>query len=117
MPTLIFDISATNFSADSHPERPARLILTREYLIKKRPEWPWMQPRIASQEEILRVHPPKHLERLKQPVDFDSDTPFYPGIEEHARCAAGAAIGTVDLALRREKGFSLMRPPGHHATS
>jgi acetoin utilization deacetylase AcuC-like enzyme len=117
MPTLIFDISATTFSADYHPERPARLILTREYLLKKRPEWPWMQPRIASQEEILRVHPPKHLQRLRQPVDFDSDTPFYPGIEEHARCAAGAAIKSVELALLGQKGFSLMRPPGHHAAS
>ena len=79
MPTLIFDISATNFGADDHPERPARLVLTRAHLIRKRPEWAWMQPRIASQEEILRVHQPKHLERLRQPFDFDSDIPFYPG--------------------------------------
>jgi acetoin utilization deacetylase AcuC-like enzyme len=65
----------------------------------------------------LRVHLAKHLERLRQPLDFDADTPYYPDIEEHARCAAGAAIGAVDLALRGRKAFALMRPPGHHATS
>ena len=56
------------------------------------------------------------LERLRKPIDFDADTPYYPGIEEHARRAAGAAIGSVDLALGGRKGFSLVRPPGHHAT-
>src|SRR5208283_3253333 len=80
-------------------------------------DWVWMKPRLASEEEVLRAHRPKHLERLLQPVDFDADTPYYTRIEEHARRAAGAAIGAVDLALRGEKAFALMRPPGHHATS
>jgi acetoin utilization deacetylase AcuC-like enzyme len=117
MPTVIFDRSATEFSTDYHPERPARLILTAAHLLKTHPDWAWRRPRLASEEEILRVHHPKHLERLRRPIDFDADTPYYPGIEEHALRAAGAAIGSVDLALRGEKGFSLMRPPGHHSTS
>lgn len=50
------------------------------------------------------------------PVDFDADTPYYQQIEDHARGAAGAEIATVDLALSWMKGFSLMRPPSHHAT-
>src|SRR6478609_4504856 len=117
MPTIIFDRSATRFGADYHPERPARLLMTEAHLLKNRPDWAWAQPRLASEEEIEKVHPPKHLARLRQPVDFDADTPYYPGIDVHARRAAAAAIESVDRALRGQKSFSLMRPPGHHATS
>ena len=99
MVTLLFDQVVTHFRQDYRQERPARLINTVAYLLDKHPDWVWMKPRLASEEEVLRAHCPKHLERLRQPVDFDADTPYYPGIEEHARRAAGAAIGAVDLAL------------------
>ena len=117
MLTLIYDQVATEFGQDYHPERPARLINTEAYLLDKHPDWVWIKPRLATEEEVFRAHRPKHLERLRQPLDFDADTPYYPSIEEHARRAAGAAIGAVDIALRGKKAFALMRPPGHHATS
>jgi acetoin utilization deacetylase AcuC-like enzyme len=117
MVTLIFDEAASEYGQDYHPEQPARLINTEAYLLDKHTDWAWIKPRLATEDEVLRVHHRKHLERLRKPVDFDDDTPYYPGIEEHARRAAGAAIGSVDLALRGRKGFSLIRPPGHHATS
>jgi acetoin utilization deacetylase AcuC-like enzyme len=117
MPTIIFDKRATEFRAYHHPERPARLVKTEAYLRDNHPDWDWAEPRLASKQEILRVHHPKHLERLRRSLDFDADTPYYPGIEQHARRGAGAAIGSVDLALGGQKSFSLMRPPGHHATS
>jgi acetoin utilization deacetylase AcuC-like enzyme len=117
MLTLIFDEAATLFGQDHHPERPARLVNAEAHLLDRRPDWTWIKPRLATEDEILRVHDPAHLERLHQPIDFDADTPFYPGIEEHARRAAGAAIISVDLACAGKKSFSLMRPPGHHATS
>jgi acetoin utilization deacetylase AcuC-like enzyme len=116
MLTLIFDRSATEFGHAYHPEKPARLINTEAYLLDRHPDWTWTKPRLATDQEVLRVHAPKHLERLRQPLDFDADTPYYPGIEEHARRAAGAAIGAVDLALDGRNAFALMRPPGHHAT-
>jgi acetoin utilization deacetylase AcuC-like enzyme len=111
MLTVIFDRAATEFGQDAHPERSARLINTEAYLLDKHPNWGWMKPRLATIEEVLRVHPANHLERLRQPVDFDADTPFYPDIDEHARRAAGAAIVAVDLALRGRQSFSLIRPP------
>src|ERR1700742_2640487 len=99
MPTIIFDPLATKFGNGYHPECPARLTGTQAHLAEKHPEWGWMRPRLASREEVLRVHHPKHLERLRQDLDFDGDTPYYPGIDEHALRAAGAAIRAVDLAL------------------
>jgi acetoin utilization deacetylase AcuC-like enzyme len=116
MIAVVFDQAATKFGENYHPERPARLIDTEAYLLDKHPDWVWIKPRLATENEVLRAHHPNHLERLRKPVDFDADTPYYPGIEEHARRAAGAAIGSVDLALGGRKGFSLFRPPGHHAT-
>ena len=48
--------------------------------------------------------------------DFDTDTPAYAGIHEHAVRAAGAAVEAARAALEGQRAFSLMRPPGHHAT-
>ena len=65
---------------------------------------------------LLRAHTAQHLERLQQPVDFDADTPAYPGIAEHARRSVGGALLALRSARAGEAAFSLMRPPGHHAT-
>jgi len=117
MPLVIYDESAAGYAAQDHPECPGRVAATAAYLSQKHPEWTWIKPRPATADEVLRVHRPEHLDRLRYPADFDLDTPYYPGIEDHARLSAGAAICVVDLALAGLKGFSLMRPPGHHATS
>jgi acetoin utilization deacetylase AcuC-like enzyme len=71
----------------------------------------------VSNEELLRAHTKEHLVRIANPVrDFDMDTPAYPKIDIFARQSAGAAIQTARAALKGERAFGLMRPPGHHAT-
>jgi acetoin utilization deacetylase AcuC-like enzyme len=58
------------------------------------------------------------LKRLQHGPDFDDDTPFFAGIYEHARRAVGGAIAATEHArTQRTPVFSLMRPPGHHATA
>src|SRR4029077_1248460 len=83
----------------------------------RHPEWKWQRPRAATDDELLRAHSRQHLERIaKGKEDFDLDTPLYPNIETYARHSAGAAIEAARAALRGESTFTLMRPPGHHAT-
>ena len=87
-------------------------------LLKSRERgWQWRVPQPATEEMLLRAHSVEHLERIRAAVeDFDVDSPTHPNIYEHAARAAGAAIMTVEEALRGNGAFSLMRPPGHHAT-
>jgi len=42
--------------------------------------------------------------------------PRIPHIDEHARRSVGGALHAMKLARSEEHAFSLMRPPGHHAT-
>ena len=65
----------------------------------------------------MRAHSAEHIARIRQATDpFDTDTPAYPGIYEHALRGAGAALEVARTAMKEGHAFSLMRPPGHHAT-
>jgi acetoin utilization deacetylase AcuC-like enzyme len=65
---------------------------------------------------ILRAHTPELLARVNAGEDFDADTPSYPEIAAHARRSVGGALAALQSARAGEAAFSLMRPPGHHAT-
>ncbi len=104
---IIYDPRCLEFSTPGHPESPERLRQAHEFL-KDRHEF--IVPSPAREEDLLQVHTPEHLERLKRLEFFDLDCPKYPQIYDYARLSAGAAI----LASQTH-GFSLMRPPGHHA--
>ncbi len=91
-----------------HIEGPERV--RRAYEILKTRGYEFLSPEPASQEDLLRVHDPEYVRRLKEGLVEDADTPTHEGIYEYARLAAGGAT----LAAKVQ-GFSLMRPPGHHA--
>ena len=114
---IFHDASCLEYSAPAHPERPARIARTVPLLNERHPDWEWRIPGPASEAAVLRAHSRDHLERIKGATrDFDADTPFYPKIYEHALRSAGAAIEATQTALNGHRAFSLMRPPGHHAT-
>jgi acetoin utilization deacetylase AcuC-like enzyme len=114
---LFHDESCLKYSAPSHPERPARIARSVPLLKKRHPDWEWRIPEPAGEAAVLRAHSREHVEKIRSATrDFDADTPFYPKIYEHALRSAGAAIEAVRAALNGERAFSLMRPPGHHAT-
>jgi len=67
--------------------------------------YPFVEPRPATDDEVLLVHTPGHLHRIK----------LQPEIYEMALLAAGGAIMASELAFQGEPAFGLIRPPGHHA--
>jgi acetoin utilization deacetylase AcuC-like enzyme len=114
---IITDERCTAYRSPGHPERPERISATIA-ILRTQNEIPlsWLRPSRAPDAAILRAHSAEHLGRLRIPRDFDADTPYHEDIEGHARAAAGAALDALELARAGETVFSLMRPPGHHAT-
>ena len=114
---IFHDESCLEYSAPNHPERPARIARSVPLLKERHPDWEWRIPESASEGALLRAHSRDHVERIRNARrDFDADTPVYPNIYAHASRSAGAAIAAAQAALMGERAFTLMRPPGHHAS-
>ncbi len=91
-----------------HVEGPQRVKLAHEIL--KELGYEFLEPKPATEDDLLKVHDPDYLWNLKKGLVEDPDTPAYDNIYEFARLSAGGA-----LLAAKTHGFSLMRPPGHHA--
>lgn len=114
---IITDSRCTEYSAQNHPERPERVSRSVELLKKQdKLKLSWGEPAPLEDTILLRAHAPQHLEQIKLPYEFDADTPAHANINDHARRSVGGALAALKSALAGEHGFSLMRPPGHHAT-
>jgi acetoin utilization deacetylase AcuC-like enzyme len=91
-----------------HTEGPQRV--RRAYEILKEKGYSFFTPEPATEEDLLKVHDHEYLWMLKKGLVEDADTPAYDNIYEYAKLSVGGAILAAKV-----KGFSITRPPGHHA--
>ena len=106
---IIFSEKCLEYSWPGHIERPERI---RKALGLLR-QYEFLEPKPASQQDLLSVHSREYVDLIKNAEAgsyLDGDTPAPENIYEYALLSAGAAL----LAAQKH-GFSLMRPPGHHA--
>lgn len=114
---ILHDPRCTEYSAPGHPERPERIARTVPLLQDRHRDWEWKKPNPVDDAALLRAHSREHVARIQEAAnDFDADTPVYPNIYQHALRSAGAAVDATRAAQSGKHTFSLMRPPGHHAT-
>ncbi len=104
---IIFSEKCLNYG-NWHIESPERV--RKAYKILKEKGYQFLTPEPATEDDILKVHDAEYVWNLKKGFVEDADTPAYENIYEYAKLAAGGAILAAKV-----NGFSLMRPPGHHA--
>lgn len=112
-------------SSAGHPESPQRIeailqVWQDTRLVDKLVA---LEPTLASDEDLLRVHSQKHLNTIEYAhrrggLQIDGDTYMNEYSRDAAYLAAGAAMNAVDAVMTGvvDAAFSLMRPPGHHST-
>jgi len=91
-----------------HIEGPARVKRVAEIL--RELGYEFLEPEPATEDDLLMVHDMDYVWNVKKGLVDDPDTPAYDNIYDFARLSAGGAILAAKVG-----GFSIMRPPGHHA--
>jgi acetoin utilization deacetylase AcuC-like enzyme len=102
-----------------HPECPERLTAILSHLETNQVRVETITPEPADVADILEVHSKEHVDFLR---DFgeghmDMDSYVWPHTYEMALLAAGGGLAAARSAYETcEPSFTLVRPPGHHAT-
>lgn len=120
------DAYTAHETGPGHPEAPDRVraILDRlraEGLLERTLA---IEPRPATDAELLRCHTPDYLRIVREDAAAGvrqlstGDTPLSPRSLETALLAAGGVLAAVDAVMTGKVGnaAAIVRPPGHHAT-
>lgn len=104
---VVFPKECLEYDSPGHPESPIRLetafkLISSSYNI--------VSPDIANEQDLLLVHTPRLIHKIKTLDFYDHDSPAYENLYHYAALSAGSAIKAME-----QGGFSLSRPPGHHA--
>lgn len=113
---IFHDPSCIRYGSSMRPEQPARIERSVPHLQSAHPTWEFRNPGKSDESLPELAHSPALLKRIQHGPDIDADTPYLPGIHQHAQRAVDAAVAAADAAIAGGKSFSLMRPPGHHCT-
>ncbi|MDR0198378.1 MAG: histone deacetylase [Methanomassiliicoccaceae archaeon] len=102
---------------EGHPESPFR-IKTMKRKLKKEGLWnDVMPPEMITDDDVLKVHTKRLLDRLKagDGVPIDPDTALNADTYRFAMLSASVAVTAVRNAMKGVPTFAMTRPPGHHA--
>ncbi len=123
---VISESYVEHLTGDGHPEQPARVTAIVERLVADGllARTRRIEPRAATDEEILRCHTADYLKIVAEDVaDGDrslstGDTRISRRSLDIARLATGGVIAAVDAVVKGDvkNAFAVVRPPGHHAT-
>jgi len=109
-------------TGEDHPDCPERLSAILGALENAGIDLPRIAITPATEQDLLRIHCPEHLERVRLTCAAnghypDPDTPMSPGSWEAALFAAGGAMSACRAVLEGafDNAFCAVRPPGHHA--
>ena len=118
-------------TGDEHPESHLRVEYPETFLRQQKlAGLAFIDPRAAVEQELLLAHSREHLEWIKtkalecQAPDVlrlyanDADMTLCQESYDVARYAAGGVLTAIDQLMKHKlrSAFSLVRPPGHHAS-
>lgn len=103
---IVFSSECLEYKFERHPESPERTRKIYESL--REAGYSFTKPEKATQEDILLVHTLEHYKGVKEKKYFDLDTP--PLEIKYPLISVGGALKAAKIL-----GFSICRPPGHHA--
>jgi acetoin utilization deacetylase AcuC-like enzyme len=123
VPVLLEHPSSLAHDTGGHPEQPARIVaIERELEARGWLGYERVRSPAAQRSALAAVHAESHIAAIEAAAgrggaQIDADTVVSEGSFAAASHAAGGAVELVDrlLTARAPTGFSLHRPPGHHA--
>jgi acetoin utilization deacetylase AcuC-like enzyme len=123
--SLVYSKEYLEHKSFNHPESPERLKVMMNSLEQGdvMSEISLVKPRMADETELLRVHSPEHVQKIKTFCEqgggyLDMDTYTSPESYNIAKLAAGGVITAGELVLNSfNSAYAIVRPPGHHATA
>jgi acetoin utilization deacetylase AcuC-like enzyme len=123
LPVLLEHPSSLGHDTGDHPEQPARIVaIERELQARGWLGYERVRSPAVERSTLAAVHPESQIAAIEAAAagggaQIDLDTVVSAGSFEAAIHAAGGAVELVDrlLTSTAATGFSLHRPPGHHA--
>jgi acetoin utilization deacetylase AcuC-like enzyme len=122
-PVFLAHPSSLGHDTGPHPEQPARIVaIERELEARDWLGYERVRSTAVSRSALAAVHPENHIAAIEAAAaqggaQIDADTVVSEGSFVAASHAAGGAVELVDRLLTGQAptGFSVHRPPGHHA--
>jgi len=125
--SMVLDDRAAGWIDVAHAENAARVRRAFEVLVNSgvSDRLTFIEPRLATREELLLVHTGEHVDRIEAACRAGSmqwvgpEARTSPESWQPALLAVGAGLACVDHVMggTDRRAYALTRPPGHHASA